>query len=125
VHGVEEADRAIAAVGALFGNNMDLDNVPSCKIDRDLLAQGINVVDLLTLSRFLPSKSEARRVIQQGGIAVNGKKIENAEVIIDLDSIDNDCILLKKGKKTFLKLYYTQQANKVAVLDNRSERQKI
>jgi tyrosyl-tRNA synthetase len=53
----------------------------------------------------LPSKSEARRVIQQGGIAVNGKKIENAEVIIDLDSTDNDCILLKKGKKTFLKLY--------------------
>jgi tyrosyl-tRNA synthetase len=106
VHGVDEADKAIDAVGALFGNNMDLDNVPSCKIDRDLLAQGINVVDLLTLTRFLPSKSEARRVIQQGGIAVNGKKIENAEVIIDLDSIDNDCILLKKGKKTFLKLYY-------------------
>ena len=61
-------------------------------------------MDLLTLTNFLPSKSEARRVIQQGGISVNGKKIEDAEVIIDLDSVDNDYILLKKGKKTFLKV---------------------
>jgi len=85
---------------------MDLDNVPSYKIDRDLLVNGINIVDVLTLTNFMPSKSEARRVIQQGGVAVNGKKIDNAEVIVDLNSVDNGCILLKKGKKNFLKVYY-------------------
>jgi tyrosyl-tRNA synthetase len=131
VHGSGEADKAIAAVSALFGKSTDLDNVqsigwltgkvestssitgsltvtsaPSCKIDRDLLANGINIVDLLTLTKFLPSKSEARRVIQQGGVAVNGKKIENVEVIVDLNSVDNGYILLKKGKKTFLKVYH-------------------
>jgi tyrosyl-tRNA synthetase len=131
VHGSGEADKAIAAVSALFGKSTDLDNVqsigrltgkvestssitgsltvtsaPSCKIDRDLLANGINIVDLLTLTKFLPSKSEARRVIQQGGVAVNGRKIENVEVIVDLNSVDNGYILLKKGKKTFLKVYH-------------------
>ena len=104
VHGVDEADKVIGAVSALFGKSMDLDNVPSCKIDRDLLAHGVNIVDLLTLTEFLPSKSEARRVIQQGGITVNGKKIEHAEAMIDLDGVDSDFILLKKGKKTFLKV---------------------
>ena len=129
VHGVDEADKVIGAVSALFGKSMDLDNVqrivhltgkvestssitgsltvtsaPSCKIDRDLLAHGVNIVDLLTLTGFLPSKSEARRVIQQGGITVNGKKIEHAEAMIDLDGVDSDFILLKKGKKTFLKV---------------------
>ncbi|MGD0622642.1 MAG: tyrosine--tRNA ligase [Thermacetogeniaceae bacterium] len=106
VHGAAEADKVIKAVGALFGNSMDLDNVPSYKIDRDLLVNGINIVDVLTLTNFMPSKSEARRVIQQGGVAVNGKKIDNAEVIVDLNSVDNGCILLKKGKKNFLKVYY-------------------
>jgi tyrosyl-tRNA synthetase len=54
----------------------------------------------------LPSKSEARRVIQQGGVAVSGQKIENTEAIVDLKSVDNDYILLKKGKKTFLKVCF-------------------
>jgi tyrosyl-tRNA synthetase len=68
------------------------------------LANGINIVDLLTLTNFVPSRSEARRLIQQGGVMVNGRKIETAETIVDLRSIENDCILLKKGKKTFLKV---------------------
>ncbi len=130
VHGVDEADGVINAVSALFGKSTDLDDAPrivrlegkavsissatadstvtsepSCQIDRDLLANGINIVDLLTLTNFLPSKSEARRVIQQGGVAVNGRKIEDIEAVIGLDSVDNGCILLKKGKKTFLKVF--------------------
>lgn len=106
VHGSDEADRVVGAVRALFGKSTDLDHAPSCQIDRRLLAKGINIVDLLTLTGFVPSKSEARRLIQQGGVMVNGKKIEHTEVVIDLHSLDNDCILLKKGKKTFLKVCY-------------------
>jgi tyrosyl-tRNA synthetase len=68
------------------------------------LASGINIVDLLTLTKFVPSKSEARRLIGQGGIAVNGKRIEDAGTMIDLNSVDDGYILLKKGKKTFLKV---------------------
>ena len=104
VHGADEADKVAGAVSALFGKSMDLDHVPSYQIDRSLLEKGINIVDLLTLTNFAPSKSEARRLIQQGGVMVNGKKIDSTEVIIDFDSIDNDCIMLKKGKKTFLKV---------------------
>lgn len=106
VHGAAEADRVLAAIGSLFGNRSDLDDAPGCRIDRDLLANGMNIVDLLTLTNFLPSKSEARRVIQQGGVAVNGRKIGSAEEIIDLDGVDGDFILLKKGKKTFLKVCF-------------------
>ncbi|MGD0154169.1 MAG: tyrosine--tRNA ligase [Thermacetogeniaceae bacterium] len=105
VHGPEEADKVLDAVDALFGNNINFDNVPSCKIDQGLLEKGINIVELLTLNNFLPSKSEARRIIQQGGIAINGKKIENVDTIIGLDSCDNGYLLLKKGKKTFLKMF--------------------
>lgn len=106
VHGPGEADKVLAAVGALFGDGPDLDGVPGCRIDRDLLAGGINIVDLLTITNFLPSKSEARRVIQQGGLAVNGRKIGASEEIVDLESVDGDFILLKKGKKTFLKVSF-------------------
>jgi tyrosyl-tRNA synthetase len=106
VHGAEEANMVIGAVDALFGTSMDLDNVPSCKIDRNRLASGINIVDLLTLTGFLPSKSEARRMIQQGGVAVNGMKIESPEAVVDLKGVDNDYMLLKRGKKTFLKVCF-------------------
>ncbi len=104
VHGAEEADKVLDAVDTLFGSNINFDNVPSCKIDQSLVEKGINIVDLLTITNFLPSKSEARRMIQQGGIAVNGKKIEDVDTVIGLDSCDNGYVLLKKGKKAFLKV---------------------
>ena len=103
VHGAARSGQGDQCCNGVFGNSMDLDNVASCKTDRNLLVNGVNIVDLLTLTNFMPSKSEARRVIQQGGLTVNGKKIENAEVIIDLGDVDNGCILFKKGQENLLK----------------------
>lgn len=106
VHGEEEANNVLSAVGALFGNGIDLDTVPCVKIDKSLLINGINVIDLLTVTNFIPSKSEARRMIQQGGITIDEQKITDVNLIIDVSKLQNEYILLKRGKKNFLKVEF-------------------
>lgn len=104
VHGDKEADKVLEAVKSLFSNGMNFNDIPNVRLDRTIIFNEINVVDLLTMTNFMPSKSEARRMIQQGGIVVDGNKVENAELVISLTQEDKDYILLKKGKKTFLKV---------------------
>jgi tyrosyl-tRNA synthetase len=104
VHGDKEADKVLEAVNSLFSNGMNSNDIPNIRLDRATTFNEINVVDLLTMTNFMPSKSEARRMIQQGGIVVDGNKVENADLIIPLTQQDKDYILLKKGKKTFLKV---------------------
>ncbi len=109
VHGEEEADKVIKAIEALFNSGSSTDNMPKVELDKALLAEGINILDLLTLTNFLPSKSEARRMIQQGGIHVNNIKILNTQHIIALEDLDGDFIILKRGKKNFLKVIFINQ----------------
>lgn len=104
VHGEDEANKVLDAVKSLFSQNSDSANIPNVKLDNPNFLDKMNVVDLLVATNFMPSKSEARRMILQGGILVDGNKIENPEEIILLDSSSKDHILLKKGKKTFLKV---------------------
>lgn len=106
VHGKEEADKVINTLDALFGTSMDLNNMPSFKLDNSLIRDGINIVELLTLTDFIPSKSEAKRMIQQGGISVNNNRIESTEYIITSKDMKEDFIVLKKGKKNFLKVVF-------------------
>jgi tyrosyl-tRNA synthetase len=105
VHG-EEANGVLAAVDALFGAGVDLDTVPCFKLDKSLLEEGINIIDLLSGTHFISSKSEARRVVQQGGITVNNSKIADINYIAGVNDIENDYILLKRGKKNFLKVTF-------------------
>lgn len=106
VHGKEEADKVINTLDALFGTSMDLNNMPSFKLDNSLIRDGINIVELLTLTDFILSKSEAKRMIQQGGISVNNNRIESTEYIITSKDMKEDFIVLKKGKKNFLKVVF-------------------
>lgn len=106
VHGDEEANHVLDAVATLFGNSSKFENVPSFKLDNVLLKNGINIIDLLTTTKFISSKSEARRMVQQGGISVDNTKIENIDCIISIDNLENDFLLLKRGKKNFLKVMF-------------------
>ena len=106
VHGKEKADKAKEAAKALFGGSANLDNVPVAELSLSELNEGINVMDLVVKTNFIPSKSEARRLIQQGGLCLNDVKVKDFNYIVNNNDLVNDYILVKKGKKNFLKVIF-------------------
>ncbi len=102
VHGEDAANDVLTAVQALFAGGCDMDKVPTIDFKIDL---NPCVLDILAGTGFLASKGEARRMIVQGAITVDDVKITDPNMIIDLPK-DRDYILLKKGKKNFLKVIF-------------------
>ena len=102
VHGEEEAKKAENAAKALFGAGGDSANMPTTSIKNGDLEDGsINILDLLVIAKLCSSRSEARRLVQQGGILVDNKKIMNIDERIDGKQIANNGITIRKGKKVF------------------------
>ncbi len=106
VHGEEEANKAVEAAQSLFGKGTNLDNVPSAQYDVDRVKEGVNVVDFAVELSFFPSKGEARRMIQQGGFSINGKKVASSDEMISPEDIKDDGLLLQRGKKNFLRVLF-------------------
>lgn len=106
VRGEQDAIIAEQASNALFGGGVDLSNVPNFDLDKNILKQGLKVVDLVTtLTNFVTSKSEARRLIEQNGLSIDDIKVKDFnQVITEQDFKNNEYIILKKGKKNFLKV---------------------
>ncbi len=104
VHGNEEADKAKAAAEALFGGGGNLENVPTTDLtDADFTDGGIVITDLLIRCGLCPSKGEAKRLIQQGGVAVNEQKITDPFAVVGVDAFVEGYAMIKKGKKTYHK----------------------
>ena len=104
VHGEEEAVRAQESARALFsqGNAADM---PTAELTEEDLADGsIDILTLLAKSGLVSSKSEARRAVQQGGVAVDGEKVTDIYATIEKDKFAGEGIVLKKGKKHFRKV---------------------
>lgn len=106
VHGEEEALKVKKASEEIFSNKGNSDNTETIKISKDVIAQGINVIEILMLSNLFESKSEARRLIQQNGIKINGEKVTDIHMIINSEQLDHDTLLIQKGKKTFKKILF-------------------
>lgn len=106
VHGEEEALKVKKASEEIFSNKGNSDNTETIKISKDVIAQGINVIEILMLSNLFESKSEARRLIQQNGIKINGEKVTDIHMIINSEQLDNNTLLIQKGKKTFKKILF-------------------
>ena len=103
VHGTEEAQKAQQAAEALFGGGGALEHVPTVKMgSAEIESSGMRVVDLLVLGKLCPSKSEARRMIQGGGVSVEDEKISDVAATGDAARL-NEGFLLKKGKKGFVR----------------------
>ena len=80
-------------------------DAPEFEIEVSVLASGISILDLLVLTKLCSSKGEARRMIDNGGITAKGEKVTDPNLIIFLKDLDeNKSLLLKKGKKTFIKI---------------------
>ncbi|MFV0467222.1 MAG: tyrosine--tRNA ligase [Lachnospiraceae bacterium] len=109
VHGKEEAQKALDSSKALFssGNAVDM---PAFQItSADLSEHGINIMDLLVIAELATSKSEARRNILQGGVTVNGEKVEDINVMYDKNSFLSTEFVLRRGKKKFCKILFVEK----------------
>ena len=105
VHGKEEADKAQEAARALFGAGSASANMPSTTVGEDIFAQdAVSVIDLLVLTKLAPSRGEARRLIEQGGIAVDDVKVTSLTESVKKAAFDKGYVVLKKGKKAFHKV---------------------
>ena len=78
--------------------------MPSIELSKDLL--DINIIDLLVESKLVTSKSEARRLIEQNGISLNQEKISSVDQIITDKDLNDNALIIQKGKKVFLKVIF-------------------
>ncbi len=104
VHGQEEADKAKSAAMSAFGGGATDENMPKYEIEKATVDAGINIVDMMVLSNLAPSKGEARRLVQQGGVSIDGNKIDDIAYVVNNDIFKDGQIVVKKGKKVFLKI---------------------
>ncbi len=106
VHGEEEALKVKKASEDIFSNKGNSDNTETKKVSKEILKEAINVVEVLMLSGIFESKSEARRLIDQNGVSINNNKVTSTDMLIDMNLLDNDALLIQKGKKKFVKLIF-------------------
>ncbi len=104
VHGEEEAMKAKQTAEELFTNKGISDNMPTVELSKEIL--DINVVDFILETKLVNSKSEIRRLIEQGGISINQDKVADTNLIINNDFIKDNFIFIQKGKKQFLKVLF-------------------
>lgn len=109
IHGKDEATKVQNAAKAIFCTGQNTDNMPFTEINSDLFSDNkISVIELLIAAKLVPSKGEARRLIEQGGISVllknDTKKVQNISETLALSDFDDNFVIIKKGKKVFHKI---------------------
>lgn len=102
IHGEEEADKAQSAAEALFTGKGDMANVPTVEVSKEVI--GTQIIELLATTKILPSKAEARRLIQQGGLTINGEKVTDMSRTVSQEDFKDDSMLIKRGKKNYNKI---------------------
>ena len=102
VHGEEEAEKAQNMARSLFVSG-GAENAPIVEVtEADLVDGQIDLNSLLVLGKMVPSKSEGRRAIEQGGVSIDGEKITDVRAMISKEQLEAG-ILVKRGKKSFNK----------------------
>ena len=100
VHGEEEAAKAQSASSALFGAGNDTENMPTTEIE----SADMSLLDVMLVAGLVPSKKEARRLVEQGGVAVNDEKINDVNFVLTADCFKDGYAIIRKGKKVFHKI---------------------
>ena len=105
VHGEEEANKAKDASHALFAGGGDSAHMPTLELTAADFADGdLDILALLVNAELAPSRSDARRVVQQGGVSVADEKITDIQTTYNADSFGADGLVVKRGKKKFVKI---------------------
>ena len=103
VHGEEEAKKADVAAKALFMGGSDGGSIPTTEVaSADL--ENMDILSALVTTKLTPSRSEARRAVQQGGVKVNDEKISDVDFKITEDLFKDGIVILQRGKKSFHRL---------------------
>ena len=104
VHGEEEAVKAQESAKALFSSGAAA-NMPTCELEAEDFVDGqIDILTMLHKSGLVPSKSEARRAVEQGGVAVDGEKVADIRATFAKEAIPEEGLVLRRGKKNFRKI---------------------
>jgi tyrosyl-tRNA synthetase len=101
IHGKDEADGALRAAKALFADGMDESSIPSTQMDPEMFKEGVGILDLMREIGMIKSNSEGRRLVQQGGVTIDGEKVEAVDRMVTANDFKDGKILIKKGKKTY------------------------
>ncbi len=102
IHGTEEADKALATARQVFAAGAISDDMPTTELSESDFTDGkITVVDMMIKSGLAPSKGEARRLIQQGGVTLCGEKVTKTDASIEASAFESNEIVIKKGKKVY------------------------
>ena len=105
VHGEEEAEKAQTAARALFSGQGSLENMPSFTLtDADFNEGSIDILAVLQKSGLAPTRSEARRNVEQGGVSVNGEPVKEIKTAYTKADFAGDGMVVKRGKKKFMKV---------------------
>ena len=107
VHGEEEAKKAQEGARALFSGGADTAHMPSTELtDEDFTEDDtIDLITMLIKAGLVPTRSEGRRAIEQGGVSIDGEKITDIKHTVAKDSLTGDGVVLKRGKKKFNKVF--------------------
>ena len=107
VHGEEEAKKAQEGARALFSGGADTAHMPTTELtDEDFAEEGtIDLITMLIKAGLVPTRSEGRRAIEQGGVSIDGEKITDIKHTVSKDTLTGDGVVLKRGKKKFNRVY--------------------
>ena len=103
MRGQVDAENAQTASFNLFKGGSDLDNAPTFELDKYEINK-IILVDLLAETKLVTSKSEGRRMIEQGAVTINGKAVKQFNYVISENDFTENGLMLKKGKKNIIRV---------------------
>ncbi len=103
VHGEEEAVKAQQAAEALFGKGPESDDIPTVLLEKETVGDGIGLLTMLVAADLAKSNKEARTLVTQNGISINGEKATDPRQLFTIEDLQEP-ILVKKGKKVFKKI---------------------
>ena len=105
VHGTDEAKKAEGAAKALFVSGGKTDDMPTTTVAKADMEAGKDILSLLVETKLAPTRSEARRLVQQGGVSVNDEKVTDVYKIFTLADMDEEAsLIIRKGKKVYHKV---------------------
>ena len=101
VHGEEEAKKAEATAKALFGGPGVAEDMPSTALPRAVFAEGMDILTLLTETGLAASRSEGRRLVQQGGITLGDERVTEIDYLVTEAEFSGGELVIRKGKKVY------------------------
>ena len=108
IHGKEEAEKALEGARAAFSGGGNKDAMPTANLSLSKLDEGIGIIDLFAEAGLASTKSDARRLVEQGGAFINEEKISEIKAIIGKEKLDKDNeMILRAGKKRFMRIIFS------------------